>query len=197
MKTLLVLLLSFLAVDASAQWYAKLPFVKKHERYAALNPAKMAPYQTVQSGASFNNFKTTLGRSSYSINTEEHFIMGNLRHSKHYGYDSVVLQYNNLAAFYANQNRFSEAKWYMLQSKYIAGNHRDYPALVYCLIVLADIKSSLGDFKQADDDLLEAKNIAATHSLTPNLMLIEAHIKQIHVAKESGLKTENRYSDLL
>jgi hypothetical protein len=64
-------------------------------------------------------------------------------------------------------------------------------------MILADVKSVLGDFTQADADLSEAKTIASSHSLTPDLLLIEQHIKQIHLNKETGLKVENRYSDIL
>lgn len=198
MKILLAVLISLFSLDASAQWYRELPFWKKPQRLPQIvrSPAKPIETQPL-SGAGFSKFETNLGRSSYSVHAEELSIMKNLQHSKRYGSDSVRVQFDNLANFYLKQNRFSEAKWYLLQSNSISRQHKDYEQIVGSLMVLADIKSNLGDFKQADADLAEAKNIAASHSLTPDLPLIEQHIRQIQLNKAVGLKAENRYSDLL
>ena len=123
--------------------------------------------------------------------------MKNLRHSARYGSEAMRIQLDNLANFYFSQNRFSEAKWYMLRSNAIARQQKNYAHIIGSLVALADVKSYLGDFKQADEDLSEAKVIAASHSLTPDLLLIEQHTKQIKVNKEAGLKAENHYAELL
>jgi hypothetical protein len=195
MKIILAVFISVFSMNASAQflWH------KKHERLAQLtrpeSPAKTNFSKL--SGVSINSFNTNLGRSRYSIDAEEAAIMRDLRRSLRYGQAALRIQFDNLANFYFRQNRFSEAKWYVLRSNAISRQQKNYPQIIGSLMVLADVKSVLGDFAQADADLSEAKTIASSHSLTPDLLLIEQHLKQIHLNKETGLKVENRYSDIL
>ena len=199
MKILLAVFISLFSLKASAQWSAKLPWHKNRERLPQLvkpsSPNKPTPEMLFT--ASFNSFNTSLGRSRYSIDAEEAFIMKNLRQSMRYGNDALRIQFDNLANFYYSQNRFSEAKWYVLRSNAISREQKNYENIIGSLLVLADVKSNLGDFVQADADLSEAKAIAASHSLAPNLLLIEQHTKQLRLNKETGLKQENHYSDIL
>jgi len=199
MKIFLTVFIGLFSLTASAQWYTKMPW-QKHERLPQLaQPVvtnKFAPAVLIYD-TSFNSFNIDLSRSRYGINAEEAFIMKNLRNSMRYGQGALRIQFDNLANFYFSQNRFSEAKWYLLRSNAISRQQKNYAEIVGSLMVLADVKSNLGDFKQADADLAEAKNIAASHSMTPDLLLIEQHTKQIHLNKETGLKFQNRYSDLL
>lgn len=199
MKIIVAVFISLFSIKASAQWYTKLPWHKNHESLPTLTSFppenKVAP--EVLPTTSFNSFNTNMGRSRYSINAEEAFLMKNLRRSARYGSDAMRLQFDNLANFYFSQKRFSEAKWYVLRSNAISRQQKNYAQVIGSLLVLADVKSSLGDFKQADADLFEAKTIAASHSLEPGLLLIEQHTKQIRLNKETGLRLENHYSDML
>ncbi|RYE05624.1 MAG: hypothetical protein EOP44_04400 [Sphingobacteriaceae bacterium] len=146
---------------------------------------------------SFTAFNRDLGRSRYSIQAEEAFIMQKLKHSARYGQTAMRVEFDNLANFYLSHNRFSEAKWYLLRSNAISRNQKNYTQIVGSLLVLAEIKADLGDYKQADEDLAEAKTIAVLHTLTPDLLLIDRYANQIKLHKEIGLKIQNHYSDLL
>lgn len=200
MKILLAVFIGLFSLQASAQWYPKMPWQKTLERSPQLNQPfftnQITP-ETTSTSTSFINFKTDLGRSRYSINAEEAFIMKNLRHSARYGPAAMRIQFDNLVNFYFSQKRFSEAKWYVLRSNAISRQEKNYTNVVGSLVVLADVKSSLGDFIQANADLSEAKVIASSHSMTLDLLLIEQHSKQIRLNKETGLKPENHYSDIL
>ena len=198
MKILYTLFIGLFSLQASAQLYVKMPWQKKHERFPALALVhEKTPTPALICNTSFTTFKTDLGRSRYSIDAEEAMCMRNLRHSMRYGQAAMRIQFDSLASFYFRQNRFSEAKWYVLRSNAISRQQKNYEGIIGSLVVLADVKSNLGDFKQADEDLLEAKNIAALHSLTPNLLLIEQHTKQIKLNKDGGIKVENHYAELL
>ncbi|WP_299289993.1 hypothetical protein [uncultured Mucilaginibacter sp.] len=198
MKILYTLFIALFSLQASAQIYVKMPWQKKHERFPALALVhEKTPPPALICNTSFTTFKTDLGRSRYSIDAEEAMCMRNLRHSMRYGQAAMRIQFDSLASFYFRQNRFSEAKWYVLRSNAISRQQKNYEGIIGSLVVLADVKSNLGDFKQADEDLLEAKNIAALHSLTPNLLLIEQHTKQIKLNKDGGIKVENHYAELL
>lgn len=198
MKILFTLFIGLFSLQASAQLYVRMPWQKKHERYAALTlvHTKTAP-PALAFNTSFNTFKTDLGRSRYSIDAEEAMCMNGLRHSARYGQAAMRVQFDSLANFYFRQNRFSEAKWYVLRSNAISREQKNYEGIIGSLVVLADVKSNLGDFKQADEDLSEAKSIASLHSLMPNLLLIEQHTKQMQLNKEGGIKLENHYAELL
>jgi hypothetical protein len=200
MKILLAVFISLFSLEASAQWAAKLPWHKNRERLAPITkpefPGRAKTPELLN--ASFTTFNTDLGRSHYSIDAEEVAIMKNVRHSMRYrDRDSLRIQFDKLALFYFGQNRFSEAKWYVLRSNAIARQQNNYQGIVGSLVILADVKSNLGDFKQADADLSEAKTIASSHSMAPDLLLIEQHTKQIKLNKEVGVKYQNHYSDLL
>lgn len=200
MKILLAVFISVFSLNVSAQWYNKLPWNKTDKSVTPLAAPAFAGINLTSaklSNTSFFNFNNTPRRSWYSIHAEEVSIMRNLRHSARYGSEAMRIQFDNLANFYFSQNRFSEAKWYMLRSNAIARQKKDYGHIVGSLVALADVKSYLGDFKQADEDLSEAKIIASSHSLLPDLLLIEQHFKQIRINKETGLKPENHYADLL
>lgn len=199
MKILLAVFISLFSLNVSAQFYTKL-FRPKIYRLPQLTAAYSAPYKPVPPilySASFNTFNSGLGRSRYSINAEEAFIMKNLRRSARFGQGAMRVEFDHLAAFYFSQNRFSEAKWYLLRSNAISRQQNNYTRIIGSLLILADVKSNLGDYKQANADLSEAKNIAASHGLLPDLLLIEQHTKQIRLNKDTGLKFKNHYADLL
>ncbi len=200
MKILYTVFITLFSLNASAQFYTKLFSLKKHAPSAPLI-AYSVPFKSDSAAliynTSFNHFNSNLGRSRYSIYAEEAFIMKKLKHSSRFGQAAMRIEFDYLAAFYLNQNRFSEAKWYLLRSNAISRQQKNYAQIINSLLVLAEVKSDLGDYKQADEDLLEAKSIAVSHNLLLDLQLVEQHINQIRLQKETGLKFQNHYSDLL
>lgn len=199
MKILFAVFTTLFSLNASAQFYNKL-FFKKHPS-SPLPTAYSVPFQTDSTtliyNSSFRDFNTVLGRSRYNIYAEEVFIMRKLKHSSRYGQAAMRIEFDHLANFYLSQNRFSEAKWYLLRSNAISRQQKNYAQIIGSLLVLAEIKSDLGDYKQANEDLFEARSIAVSHQLLPDLQLVEQYTQQIRLHKETGLKVQNHYSDLL
>jgi tetratricopeptide (TPR) repeat protein len=70
------------------------------------------------------------------------------------------ISYNNLAKLYLQQKRYSEAKWYNLQSAELSRNRNDVVNIISSLLILADIKGQIGDYKLAQKDLNEALALA-------------------------------------
>lgn len=200
MKILYTVFITLFSLNASAQFYTKLFFLKKDVPSAPLT-AYSVPFKSDSAAliynTSFDHFNTDLGRSRYSIYAEETFIMKKLKYSSRYGQVAMRIEFDHLANFYFNQNRFSEAKWYLLRSNAISRQQKNYAQIIGSLLVLAEIKSDLGDYKQADEDLSEARSIAVLHNLLPDLQMVEQYINQIRLQKETGLKFQNHYSDLL
>ncbi len=73
------------------------------------------------------------------------------------------MSYNNLGNLYLQQNRYSEAKWYILQSAQLSRNRNDVVNIIGSLLILADIKGQIGDYKLAQKDLDEALALSIKH----------------------------------
>lgn len=197
MKILCTVFITLFSLNASAQFFTKIFPPKRKPIHLNGYSIRLKPDSAALIyNASFTVFNLDLGRSKYSINAEEACIMQKLKHSARYGQLAMRIEFDNLANFYLSHNRFSEAKWYLLRSNAISRNQKNYGQIISSLLVLAEIKADLGDYKQADEDLAEAKAIAVLHTLTPDLLLIEQSANQIKLHKETGLKIQNQYSDL-
>jgi hypothetical protein len=72
--------------------------------------------------------------------------------------DSVGLRdaYANLSKVYYSQNKYTEAKWFILQANALSRARRDTPNIISSLLTLAAIKSEIKDYKLAISDLNEA-----------------------------------------
>ncbi len=198
MKIIYTVFITLFSLSASAQFFTKIFLFKRKPVHLNAFSIQLKPApETLIYNPSFTAFKLDLGRSKYSIQTEEAFIMQKLRHSARYGQLAMRIEFDHLANFYLSHNRFSEAKWYLLRSNAISRNQKNYGQIIGSLLVLAEIKADLGDYKQADEDLAEAKAIAILHTLIPDLQLIEHQFNQIKLHQKTGFKIQNQYSDYL
>src|SRR3569833_1506803 len=71
------------------------------------------------------------------------------------------LTFDHLAKVYLAQKKYSQAKWFILQSNSLSRAKNDNPNIIASLITLAKIKSEAGDAKLAMGDLDEAIQITA------------------------------------
>ncbi|MBS1529621.1 MAG: tetratricopeptide repeat protein [Bacteroidetes bacterium] len=76
--------------------------------------------------------------------------------------DSVGLRrcFDNLAKVYHAQKKYTQAKWFTLQSNGISRAFNDDPGTIASLLELASIKSDIGDYTLAMRDLNEALSIS-------------------------------------
>lgn len=115
--------------------------------------------------------------------------------------------FNNLTRVYYDQGKFSEAKWFELQSIAISRDIKDVPSLITSLVMLADIKGQIKDYDLAAKDLDEAiqlcvtfhypkieltvlKNYAILYSRMNNYPKEEAMLKKRDSLEKSIEKTE-------
>ncbi|MES2110587.1 MAG: hypothetical protein V4577_17650 [Bacteroidota bacterium] len=70
------------------------------------------------------------------------------------------LTFDHLAKVYLDQKKYSQAKWFILQSNSLSRAKNDNPAVITSLITLAKIKAEAGDSKLAMGDLDEAIQIS-------------------------------------
>jgi len=110
-------------------------------------------------------------------------------------YDIASYNFSQLAELFIKQNRFSEAKWYLLQSNKISREQNDDKHTIANLMDLAMVKANLGDLAQAQQDLDEAHQIATLRGWTSNVADIEKENIFIKINKSaSSPKMELRYA---
>jgi len=110
-------------------------------------------------------------------------------------YDIASYNFSQLAEMFMKQNRFSEAKWYLLQSNNISRQQNDDSHTIANLMDLAMVKANLGDLQQAQQDLDEARQIATARGFQSVIADIEKENIYIKLNKNaSSPKMELKYA---
>jgi hypothetical protein len=208
-RTLLFLALVIMSFSASAQWYRVDLLLKK----------KPAPYRppliervnndsvTYQSIARLPQaekpghpaiYPIYFSRSEYSYEAAEDIEMKAAQHNMRYRvYTDASYNFSELARLYIQENKFSEAKWYLLQSNNISREQNDNKHTIENLIDLAMIKTAIGDYALAEEDLAEAYNMACVNKFNDYVTEIEKKELVIAQNKLTPVKLVSRYSDEL
>jgi hypothetical protein len=196
--TLVIVLCITVSFSASAQWWKV--SLKKHERFPALAQAKdhsLARIPVVKVGV--HNCKiaaVNFTPSNYYLELAEKSVMKNAQHNMRFHiYDLASYNFSDLAQLYMQQNRLSEAKWYLLQSNSISRQQNDDKHTIANLMNLAMVKAGMGEMTLAQQDLAEAKQIATTRLWAADAAAVDKELKYIQLNKESMSKTELRYAD--
>jgi len=73
---------------------------------------------------------------------------------------SLRMSFDHLAKVYYSQKKYSQAKWFILQSNSLSRAKNDTPNIISSLITLAAIKSDIKDYELAMRDLDEALQLS-------------------------------------
>lgn len=139
----------------------------------------------------------TLSPGDYHLEVMEAVVMKTAQHNMRFRiYDVASVNFSDLAQLYVKQNRFSEAKWYFLQSTYLARQQNNNRLTISNLCKLAMVKLQIGDFILAQQDLLEAREIAASHGWLTELLETEKQLSAIQYSRFATLKGNSRYAEL-
>lgn len=107
--------------------------------------------------------------------------------------------YDQLAFIYQSQRRFSEAKWFYVQSNILAHKINHPPSIVNSLIKLASVKTAIGDWELALSDLNEAEQLSVQNEFKFPLIEIKKDLFELYT-KQGNLKAANlsilQFSDL-
>jgi len=68
--------------------------------------------------------------------------------------------FNNLVKVYKDQKKYSQAKWFILQSNTMSRQQKDAANIISTLVELANIKMAIKDYSLAARDLNEAKTLS-------------------------------------
>lgn len=135
-------------------------------------------------------------RSVYDLEIEEAAILKEAKHNMRFRiYDQASYNFTDLAILYLKQNRFSEAKWYLLQSNNIAKQAGNARHVLDNLYLLTDIKVSIGELTLAMADLLEAHDLAVSKGMQTDVALVNKKIKFLQTNKIVAVKAELRYAE--
>ncbi|TSJ43531.1 hypothetical protein FO440_04910 [Mucilaginibacter corticis] len=197
MRFTLLFILCFVGLTASAQ--LQLQFWKRKPK----QPVVLTAVQALPSQINIGTTKLpntlpaqNLAYSFFSIEIAEDALLAEAKHNMRFRiYNMASYNFSDLAALYLKQNRFSEAKWYLLQSNTIAREAGNYRHLLDNLYILADIKSKIGEVPLALADLQEAHDAAVDKGMLSDLTIINKKIKYLQTNKTLTTKAELRYAD--
>jgi tetratricopeptide (TPR) repeat protein len=85
------------------------------------------------------------------------------RYSAYHDTVGLRISFDNLAKIYFSQKKYSQAKWFILQSNFLARAKNDVPNIIASLLTLSSIKSEIEDYKLAMNDLDEALQLSITN----------------------------------
>lgn len=141
-------------------------------------------------------FFIELPPSDYLLTFTEMSLIKVAKHNMRFRiYGEASYNFSDLAGLYIRQNRFSEAKWYLLQSNTIARNTQNSKHLIDNLLILADIKNIIGENVLAMADLQEAHDLAVAKDMQADLKNIDKKIKYLQNNKIPSAKAEMRYAN--
>lgn len=198
MKFFLAVVLSIsVSLSASAQWY-NISF-KKHVRYPAIAlPHDNSISKLPTAAACLAKLaipKFNFPQSDYNIELAESAIMKVAQHNMRFRiYNVASYNFSDLAKLYIKQSRFSEAKWFLLQSNIISRQQNNNQLTIANLMDLAIVKANMGDSLQAQQDLAEALQLSNINGLLANVAGIQKELKFVQQFKPTITKAEWRYA---
>ena len=192
MKLILLGLFCAISISASAQWFTK------HERFPQLPQVQdnsISRFTKVELRRNQKIGTKTVPPSEYNMDLAEHFVMKTAQHNMRFRiYDMASYNFSDLARLYVQQNRFSEAKWYFLQSNFLSRQQNNDKLTINNLMNLAGVKADIGDFILAQQDLFEARDMAAAHGWLIDLIFVEKKLKSIQNSRITSTRAELRYA---
>ena len=139
------------------------------------------------------SYKKFISPPVFDFDKEEQAMLKMAKHNMRYrAYQDASYNFTDLASIYLLHNRFSEAKWYLLQS--ISLSH-DAKLKLANLLTLAGIKTDLGEVSLAKTDLQQARMLANANGLKTDVIEIDKRLVALSNSKPLIIKPELRYSE--
>jgi tetratricopeptide (TPR) repeat protein len=93
---------------------------------------------------------------------------------------SVMKCYDQLAETYQAQQRYSEAKWFYIQSNMVARKINNPNGIVNSLVSLAHVKMTIGDHQLALRDIREAEQLSISNKYNFKLVEIKNDLSRVY-----------------
>ena len=131
--------------------------------------------------------------SQFTLEMHERALLKEAKHNMSWRiYNVASYNFSDLAQVYVKMHRFSEAKWYFLQSINISRQESDDRHTIGNLVSLAGIKENLGDLVSAKADLTEARDLAKAKGMKDSADDIE---KKLPLLGQNKIAFVNRYAE--
>jgi len=88
--------------------------------------------------------------------------------------NGLRLSYNGLVKVYKDQKKYSQAKWFILQSNTISRQQNDTRNIISSLVELASIKMAIKDYDLAKGDLNEALSLSSAKHFPKQESMVQA-----------------------
>jgi tetratricopeptide (TPR) repeat protein len=94
--------------------------------------------------------------------------------------NGTIRCYDQLADTYHQQKKFTQAKWFYIQSNMLARKINSPLEVVKSLINLANVKMSIGDYQLALSDYKEAEQISLKYNFKNQLIELKNYLYVVH-----------------
>ena len=199
MRFKLVIFFCVLSLSASAQFWNHINFKKKHVVLPVLEPAKSRTPGALNATLKLNSLlvqPVVFEPCTYTLESTSVSIMEMAKHNMRFRiYNEASYNFSDLAQLYIKLHRFSEAKWYLLQSNNISRQENDDKHTISNLICLAGIKADIGDLPSAKADLIEARDLARARGMQPEIVAIEKKMLLLAQNKAAPARPDIKYAE--
>src|SRR6187402_2543586 len=174
-KLALLILLSFtvfrlsahtLYADSTQQYSATTPLdsLKQIVKITESDSLKAGVYaQIAAQYLKYDTISSKKAKANYQNEAVNYTMLALHGYSKYNDTLGMRTCFNNLAKVYRSQRKFSQAKWFILQSNTISRTLNDSPNIITSLLELANIKMDIKDYSLAMRDLNEALQLTTKH----------------------------------
>jgi hypothetical protein len=198
MRFKLIVLFVIFSFSASAQFSISNLFKKKlppfHPR-AQIKPGMLC-HAGVNSQVLTMNVEVkpfVYDESQFTLRAQEKELLKQAKHNMSWRiYNVASYNFSDLAQLYTKMHRFSEAKWYFLQSTNLSRQQNDDRHTIANLVSLAVVKENLGDLVSARADLTEARDMAQVRGMKEKVDEIE---KRIPLLGQNKVSFTNHYAE--
>ncbi|GAB3912898.1 tetratricopeptide repeat protein [Mucilaginibacter boryungensis] len=119
-------------------------------------------------------------RTVYQDAAADYTIKALHSYSRYNDSNGLLLSFNNLVRIYKDQKKFSQAKWFILQSNTISRMRNDTRNVIASLIELAGIKMSIKDYKLAQRDLDEALSLSSQNHFSKQESMVQTSYASLY-----------------
>ncbi|MBS1523656.1 MAG: hypothetical protein JST50_21820 [Bacteroidetes bacterium] len=199
MRIRLIIFFCLISFSASAQIWEKLGFKKKHIVLPALPPAKGHQFVSTDNILKLNSLQAqpiVLETCEFTLVATSKMVMEQAKHNMRFRvYNDASYNFSDLAALYVKLHRWSEAKWYYLQSNNISREQNDDKHTMSNLLGLAVIKVNIGDISSARTDLMEARDLSRSLGMQTQTTDIEKQILLLAQNNGTPSKPDVKYAE--
>lgn len=199
MRIRLIIFFCLISFAASAQIWEKIGFKKKHIVLPALPPAKGHQFVSTNNTLKLNSLQAqpvVLEASEFTLVATSKMVMEQAKHNMRFRvYNDASYNFSDLAALYVKLHRWSEAKWYYLQSNNISREQNDDKHTMSNLLGLAGIKVNIGDIPSAKADLIEARELSKSLGMQAQAADIDKQILLLAQNNGGASKPDVKYAE--